>query len=147
MPTRERASPGGRLGEKRQNYIDGRVDHGCSTARVEHRRILKHQLQMPPSWNTDRKVVANGLQRQDGDTHRALKIFCNQLEIPKRGLPFDAGRFQWPFEAMADVVVNQGFLGVFDGTLHRLELLSDFRAGLILLNHFDDRFEVAIGPF
>jgi len=45
---------------------------------------------------------------------------------------------------MADVVVNQGFLGVFDGALHGLKLLSDFCAGLVLLDHFDDRFEVAI---
>lgn len=76
---------------------------------------------------------------------RRSQIFSNQFEIPERSLSFRAGHLERPFQVVADMVMNQGFFGVLDGAFDGLELLSDFRAGLALLNHPDDRFKVAIG--
>jgi hypothetical protein len=46
---------------------------------------------------------------------------------------------------MADVVVNQGFLGILNRTFDRLQLLSELMAWSTFLNHLDDHAKVAIG--
>jgi hypothetical protein len=46
---------------------------------------------------------------------------------------------------VADVVVDQGFFGALNGALYGLQLLGDLRARPALLDHLDDRFEVAAG--
>src|ERR1700676_1667207 len=78
---------------------------------------------------------------------RASQVLRDQLEIPERRPAFGAGRLERSFERVADVVVDQGFLGAFDGALHRLQLLGDLAARSPLFNHLNDLFEVAIGAF
>src|SRR6202022_3540128 len=77
----------------------------------------------------------------------ALKIFCDQLEVPERSLTFRAGRRERPFEAVAHVIVNQCLFGAFNGALHCLQLLRDLSARPALFDHFNDFFEVTVGAF
>jgi hypothetical protein len=46
---------------------------------------------------------------------------------------------------MTDVVVNQGFFGILNRTLDRLQLLSKLMAWPTFLNHLDNHAKVAIG--
>jgi hypothetical protein len=46
---------------------------------------------------------------------------------------------------MTDVVVNQGFFGILNRTLDRLQLLSKLMAWPTYLNHLDNHAKVAIG--
>src|SRR3984893_7528965 len=82
-----------------------------------------------------------------GSRSFASQILRDQLEVPERSLAFRARRLERPFEAMAHVVVNQCLLGAFNCALHGLQLLSDLDARPAVFDHFDDRFEVAIGAF
>jgi hypothetical protein len=81
----------------------------------------------------------------DGRCGLASQIFRDQPEVPKRGLTSRAGRIERPLEAMADVIVYQRFLRTLDRALHGLKLLCNLGAGLLLLYHRDNLFEVAIG--
>jgi hypothetical protein len=48
---------------------------------------------------------------------------------------------------MVDMVLDQRAFGLLNGLFNRMELLSDVRAGLLILNHLDDACEVPIGTF
>jgi hypothetical protein len=56
-----------------------------------------------------------------------------------------AGRLERSFEAVTDVVVDQGLFGALDRALHGLQLLGDLRARQVLLDHLDNRFEMTVG--
>jgi hypothetical protein len=67
------------------------------------------------------------------------------FELPERSAACCAWRFERAVEAVVDVIVNQGLLGVLDGALDRLKLLRDLRARPALLDHLDDHAKMAIG--
>jgi hypothetical protein len=67
------------------------------------------------------------------------------FELPERSPACCPWRLERAVEAMIDVVVNQGLLGVLDRALDRLELLRNLHAGPALLDHLDDHAKVAIG--
>jgi hypothetical protein len=46
------------------------------------------------------------------------------------------------FQAMVNVVMHQGFLGLCDSLLNGVELLGDVEAGTALLDHGDRRAKV-----
>jgi len=50
-------------------------------------------------------------------------------------------------EAMVHVVMDQSLLGVVDGAFDRLQLLRNVNARPPILNHTDDRTQVAFGAF
>ena len=62
-------------------------------------------------------------------------------------MAFRARCFERSFEAVADVVVDQCFFGAFNGALYGLQLLGDLSAWPALLDHLDNRLEVAVGAF
>jgi hypothetical protein len=49
-------------------------------------------------------------------------------------------------EAMIDVVVDQGFLGLANGLLDGVELLGDIETGSSLLDHRNDAPQVSFRP-
>ena len=70
------------------------------------------------------------------------------LEIAGNGLELRfVGLGTLGVEAMVHMVVDQGALGIGNGTFYSLKLLSDIDAGLTVLNHSDDRAEMAFGTF
>jgi hypothetical protein len=48
---------------------------------------------------------------------------------------------------VADVIVNQSFLGIFNGAFHRLQLLGKLVAWSALFDHLYDHAQMAIGTF
>src|SRR5579859_4057250 len=56
---------------------------------------------------------------------RASQILCDRPKIPERGLRFHTGGLQ----AVADVIVDQGLLGILDRALDGAKLLGDLGAG------------------
>jgi hypothetical protein len=77
----------------------------------------------------------------------ALQILSNLPELSQSSFSLRAGRLERPFQALAHVIVYQGFLGAFNRALHGLQLLSNLSARPVLLDHFNDCFEVAVGTF
>src|SRR5580700_9019951 len=72
-----------------------------------------------------------------------LQVPRNRLECAHGG---PAGGFRaGAVELGRNVIVNQRLLGVLDRAFHCLQLLGDLRAGPVLLDHFDDRVQVAMG--
>ena len=49
------------------------------------------------------------------------------------------------FHAMMNVILDELFLGVADGFLHRVQLLRQFHARAARLEHADDRCKVSLG--
>jgi hypothetical protein len=66
------------------------------------------------------------------------------FELPERGPACCPWRLERAIEAMIDVVVNQGLLGVLDRALDCLELLRDLHAWSALLDHLDDHAKMAV---
>src|ERR1700731_1152127 len=77
---------------------------------------------------------------------RALQVLRDQLEILERSPAPGAGPLKRPLQTVADVVVDQGLLGAFDGALHGLQLLRDLGARPVPFEHFNDGIEMAVGP-
>ncbi len=50
-------------------------------------------------------------------------------------------------QAMVDVILNQGALGLANGFFHRMQLLGNIHAGTAILDHGDDAAQVALGAF
>ena len=48
-------------------------------------------------------------------------------------------------QAVVDVILDQGALGLADGLLHRVQLLGNIHAGTAILDHGDDAAQVALG--
>ena len=48
-------------------------------------------------------------------------------------------------KAMIDMVMHQYLFRIGDGLFHGLQLLRDFQATAILLQHVNDAFQVAVG--
>jgi len=48
-------------------------------------------------------------------------------------------------KAMAQMIVDQGFFGVANRLLNRMQLLRQFQAGTAIGEHFDDVLKVAFG--
>jgi hypothetical protein len=89
---------------------------------------------------TERFTLAHGLN----GTHRPSQIFGNQFELLK-GATRRALGLQWPFQTIADVIMDQGFLGTLDRALDGLQLLSDFQTWSVFFDHFDDGLKVTVG--
>jgi hypothetical protein len=68
----------------------------------------------------------------------------NQFEFFKRAARRARG-LQWPFQAIADVIMNQGFLGALYRALDRLQLLGNLQTWSVILDHFDDGLKVTVG--
>jgi hypothetical protein len=58
------------------------------------------------------------------------------------GATFSVGR---TIQTMIDVVMNEPPLGLVDGLLDRMKLLSEFNAAAAFLEHFYDPSHVALG--
>src|SRR4030081_3630199 len=67
------------------------------------------------------------------------------FELPERSPACCPWRLERAVEAVTDVVVNQGLLGVLDRALDRLQLLRNLQARPVLLDHFDDHVKMAVG--
>jgi hypothetical protein len=52
---------------------------------------------------------------------------------------------QWPFQTIADVLMNQGFLGAFYRAFDRLQLLGNQQTWSVIFDHFDDGLKVTVG--
>src|ERR1017187_7212445 len=103
---------------------------------------------MPRAVNSARSASMQSVCKSRSRGARAnppSQIFRDQLEVAQRRLPPGAGCLERSFEAVADMIVDQRLLGVFDGALHGLQLLGDRSTGASLLDHRDDRFEVTVG--
>jgi hypothetical protein len=76
--------------------------------------------------------------------HRPSQIFGNQFEFLERTARRSGG-LQRPFQAIADVIMNQGFLGALYRALDRLQLLGNLQTWSVILDHFDDGLKVTVG--
>src|SRR5450756_221223 len=76
-----------------------------------------------------------------------LQAVESAIENAKKALIHDhiSHSLERSFKAVADMVVDQCLLGVFNGALHGLQLLGDRSTGASLLDHRDDRFEMTVG--
>lgn len=52
---------------------------------------------------------------------------------------------QGVLQAVVDVILDQGALGLAHGFFHRMQLLGDIHAGAPFLDHADDTAQVALG--
>ena len=99
--------------------------------------------QASPTCRTSRWRSSTRLRPTTEDDSDASQIFGDRPEILQRGAAFRPGRLQ----AAADMVLNEGLLGIRDRALDRPELLGDLHTGAALFDHLDDGFEVAVGAF
>jgi hypothetical protein len=78
--------------------------------------------------------------------HRQVsEIFRDQLELPKRNPASCTRRLGGAVEAMTDMIVNQGFLGILNRAFDCLQLLGKLVAWSALLDHRDNHAEMAVG--
>ena len=75
--------------------------------------------------------------------HSGLKVFRELFEFSQAGL---AVRTRAVIEAMLDVIVDQFALGVADGLLDRVQLLSQVEAAAVFFQHGHDAAQVAVHP-
>jgi hypothetical protein len=66
-------------------------------------------------------------------------------ELLEGGASFRAGRADGLIKAMADMIVDQRFLGVVDRVLDGLKLLGELQTRPPLFDHVDDHVQVTVG--
>src|SRR6516165_242900 len=85
----------------------------------------------------------SGLSKRPRRTALPSQILSDRLELAQCRAPARPGG---AVEALLDVIVDQRFLGVFDCALDGLELLGELHIGSALLDHCDNRLQMAVGP-
>jgi hypothetical protein len=82
---------------------------------------------------------------QGSGVPKTLQVLRDQFELPKCGPASCTWRLEGTVEAMTDVIVNQGFLGVLNRAFDSLQLLGKLVAWSPLFDHLYDLAKMAIG--
>ncbi len=74
-----------------------------------------------------------------------LQVLGDFLELVDRASLLKRQRADRLFEAMVEVILDQGLLCLRDGLFDRMELLGDVETGPARFDHLDDAPEMAFG--
>src|ERR1700674_1007855 len=135
----------------RQHHDAAQPDHGPGLAFVAFMTSAEKNMAMAGkrarSGGALHVEIFQSRQSSESGTIKVLQVFCNCFKFGNGLVRIARAFFYRLFKTMVDMVMYQGLLCIDDGIFNRLQLLRDFQAATILLQHEDNALEVTFGPF